>query len=290
MKKFSIILLFISIFFGNAFAQTDTISSNIYQNNNKLGIGTTEPFTWLSVMNDAENIDWNIETSIAEFQRKYDNSTARFLIYGYPNTEWVLPHVRKSVMLYATGDAKDLILCASQPEGRIRFFTQTWANPNSERMVIDSGGFVGIGTTEAYSRLQIADGDIYISDIEKGIIMKSPDGNCWKGTLDNDGVLNFIQIDCPEYTMVSIQDTKSSNQVNIYPNPTEGKLTLTNLDHNEKKMKYSIYSINGSVVEHGKLSNDNEAIDISGYSSGIYVIKVFAKNGDLVSSNKVIKN
>jgi len=37
-------------------------------------------------------------------------------------------------------------------------------------------GNIGIGTTNPISKLQISDRDIYISDINKGIIMKSPDG------------------------------------------------------------------------------------------------------------------
>lgn len=65
-------------------------------------------------------------------------------------------------------------------------------------MRIDSEGYIGIGTKEPNAKLQITDGDIYISDIEKGIIMKSPDGQCWRGVLYNSGNLNFMQVTCPE--------------------------------------------------------------------------------------------
>lgn len=57
---------------------------------------------------------------------------------------------------------------------------------------------VGIGTKEPTTKLEIAKGDVYISDISRGIIMKSPDGQCWRGTLNNKGKLSFNKIECPE--------------------------------------------------------------------------------------------
>ena len=46
-------------------------------------------------------------------------------------------------------------------------------------------------------QLEIENGDIYLSDISRGVIMKSPDGQCWRGTLDNTGQLSFVVITCP---------------------------------------------------------------------------------------------
>jgi len=56
---------------------------------------------------------------------------------------------------------------------------------------------LGIGTDSPKTKVEVAEGDVYISNIDNGIIMKSPDGGCWKGTLDNSGNLNFISIECP---------------------------------------------------------------------------------------------
>jgi hypothetical protein len=49
-------------------------------------------------------------------------------------------------------------------------------------MRIASNGYVGIGTAAPAARLQVADGDVYIEDINNGVIMKSPNGNCWRMT------------------------------------------------------------------------------------------------------------
>ena len=120
MKKY-ILFFLVSFVMLNNYTQ-DTISTNIYQKNRKLGIGISEPNTWLTVINDSSNMSYNSNTSVADFRRIYENSTARFQIYGYPKSDVQLPHVKGSVMLYATGDADDLILCATNNSGQIRFF------------------------------------------------------------------------------------------------------------------------------------------------------------------------
>lgn len=40
-------------------------------------------------------------------------------------------------------------------------------------------------------------GDLFVNNVNHGLIMKSPDGNCWKMTVDNNGSLTSIQTNCP---------------------------------------------------------------------------------------------
>lgn len=42
------------------------------------------------------------------------------------------------------------------------------------------------------------DGDIYLDNIQRGIIMKSPIGECWRTTINDDGILKSIKIECPD--------------------------------------------------------------------------------------------
>ncbi len=67
--------------------------------------------------------------------------------------------------------------------------------------VSPNDNFIGIGGTSAIasrpkSRLHIFDGDVNIENIASGIIMKSPNGNCWRVTIDNTGNLIRTQITC----------------------------------------------------------------------------------------------
>lgn len=59
--------------------------------------------------------------------------------------------------------------------------------------------FVGIGMSNGgtpRSRLHVFAGDVNIDQIGSGIIMKSPNGNCWRVTVDNSGALVTTAIPC----------------------------------------------------------------------------------------------
>ncbi len=76
----------------------------------------------------------------------------------------------------------------------------------NDRFVISTDGtdnaFLGVGSytnkaTTPKSRLHVFAGDINIDQIGSGIILKSPNGQCWRVTIDNAG--NFVRtaITCP---------------------------------------------------------------------------------------------
>ncbi|MDZ7897011.1 MAG: hypothetical protein U5N85_03135 [Arcicella sp.] len=101
--------------------------------------------------------------------------------------------------LWSTGTG--LILRAGgqvSNDGIIKFQTGYASQGSSnERMRISGNGNVGIGTNNPVSKLQVTNGDVYIDDATKGIILKSPNGRCFRVTIDNDG--NFVRtgITCP---------------------------------------------------------------------------------------------
>ena len=66
------------------------------------------------------------------------------------------------------------------------------------RIAISSTGDVGIGTENPNTKLHVTNGDVFIEDIDKGVIMKSPDGNCWRMTVDNSGNIKTESITCPQ--------------------------------------------------------------------------------------------
>lgn len=68
----------------------------------------------------------------------------------------------------------------------------------SERMRISEVGNIGVGTSAPKSKIHVTNGDVYIDNASKGVIMKSPDGTCWRMTVDNAGAPVFTTVVCPE--------------------------------------------------------------------------------------------
>ena len=139
-------------------------------------------------------------------------------------------------------------------------------------------GNVGIGTTEPKARLQVADGDIFIQDINKGIIMKSPDGNCWRGTVNNSGQLVFVKLDDCENLTDNKPVNQTENSVKITPNPASGYFEVN--CSNEDLQKYStlsLYDISGNVVFSQQLDSTVNRISTSNLKSGTYVIRLHGK-------------
>lgn len=64
-------------------------------------------------------------------------------------------------------------------------------------MIFSTNGNIGINNQDPKSKLHVTSGDVYIENIGTGVIMKSPDGNCWRYTPDNSGVLQPTMITCP---------------------------------------------------------------------------------------------
>ncbi|MBC7388164.1 MAG: hypothetical protein H7329_03040 [Opitutaceae bacterium] len=85
-------------------------------------------------------------------------------------------------------------------DAHIAFFTgANYAiDPNAsvERMRIDKDGNIGMGTSTPKTQLHIK-GAVYLEDATQGIIMRSPNGQCWKVTVGDTGTLTSTSVTCP---------------------------------------------------------------------------------------------
>jgi hypothetical protein len=58
---------------------------------------------------------------------------------------------------------------------------------------LDAGG-LGIGTSSPDSQFEIAQGDVFIKNIHRGVIMKSPSGKCFRMQPNDEGILKGTEI------------------------------------------------------------------------------------------------
>jgi len=178
--------------------------SSIYYNDGNVGIGLNNPEVRLSIEGIEDNADDN-RTFIRLVNRSVsNNSLVNIRLHAGENGSFTsLSHLSETYtatenqadygQLYSSGAG----LLLRSNGGIIRLETSP-AGASIERIRIDKEGDVGIGTDDPKTRLQVADGDIYVSDITKGVIMKSPNGQCWRMTVTNEGKPQFSLIECPD--------------------------------------------------------------------------------------------
>lgn len=157
-----------------------------------IGLGPNDQFT------SKINVRGDVKTDFL----KFDDSDANSHINTYENNF-------NTPLLYSRyfyGQYSDLIIQGNSKTytGNIHFVTGSsvaGADVPTQRMVIMGNGNIGIGNfvpnNAPKSKLQIQNGDVYLENIGSGVIIKSPNGQCWRITIDNTGNLLRTAITCP---------------------------------------------------------------------------------------------
>jgi hypothetical protein len=161
-----------------------------------VGIGTSDPEAKLHITgNSNQNIirfpgDWNLrydEGATSPSQGGFDLSnpdSENLTFYKFEGDQITDP---VTAIQFSN---KNTIFGVSQGAGNFSL-------PEAILVVNDDQN-IGIGTFEPKSKLQVSNGDIYIENIDNGVIMKSPNGQCWRMTVNNSGQPEFNAITCPD--------------------------------------------------------------------------------------------
>jgi hypothetical protein len=110
---------------------------------------------------------------------------------------------------------------------------------------------------------------------------------------DNSGQTSTTSVTVYENNEVGINETAADQlAMNVYPNPTSGQITLAVDLGANKGAKVEIFNLVGTKVYErnlGAFSSVNLTVDMGGYASGMYLVKLTAGEKTVVSKVQVNK-
>jgi len=191
---------------GDASSQWLDNASGIHYTGGNVGIGTSTPLNKLYIAGNVATGDGRTFVRLDNRSTSNRSVVAINLTAGDNASETSLGHHSETYDFEGTSftdfgqllsSGAGLILTASGESGIIKFATNSSDIANYEKMRLTSNGYLGIGTEDPNARLQVANGDIYVETSVNGVILKSPNGSCYRLTVDNAGVIKTTAVTCP---------------------------------------------------------------------------------------------
>ena len=183
--------------------------------NGFLGIGTSSPRSFLDIIGNHETVSSSFDArfflKLKNTSNLYNSGVIMQLESGSGSSITALSHHAPSyyfpnltenfadfgqLVSYGPG----LILRAgslSNTQGIIKFITADNEGLPRERMRLAANGNFGVGVKIPSAKIHVENGDVYIGTPYNGLIMKSPSGNCFKITVNDNGSLSTNYISCP---------------------------------------------------------------------------------------------
>ena len=159
-----------------------------------------------------------------------------------------------------------------------------------------SGGIVGIrdrgAVNYSYYLVTCGGGNTYGGEAKTEELMKDAGfvtllnqdlaTPAWKmdcTTPINDGFPILLWQTCESSDAI---ETIENQSINIYPNPAKDIITIASSELQNET--YTVFSISGQALMHGKLQNETTAINVSALASGVYYLKVANKTAKFIKN------
>jgi len=198
--------------------------------------------------------------------------------YCYKFIDWTENGVEVSVeMCYTFIVTADRVLTANFEYGRQGYEITVLANPPEGGTVTGGGSFPSCG---GEATVMAVPNDCYefVNWTEDGVVLSNEPVYSFPVTKSMELVANFE-------SLTGIADIATT--VNIYPNPTDGKLQVTS--YGLQVTDIEIFDVFGrNVLRLTSPIPHPISIDISHLSNGVYFIKIVTKQGEVVK--KVVKH
>lgn len=159
----------------------------------------------------------------------------------------------------------------------------TWDGTENDpeiRIRIKEDGNIGIGTTSPSEKLEI-NGNVLIKD-NNALILTSPNGTAFKITVDDNGNLSTSQT-------TSIELPQIDYDIEIFPNPTYNELNVSVNNQNINELDVEIYNLIGKMIFMKNYSSNKFQINTRDLPGGTYLLKLKDSDGNLIKTEKFIK-
>jgi len=258
-------------------------SNNIYFNSGNVGIGTNNPTVKLNISDNTESnrIFLKLEnkslsnTSSVNVRLLAGNNGSFTSLSHLSETYTGSPNQADFGQLWTNGAG--LLLRAN---GGILRFETSEEGATYERMRIDVNGNVGINTTQPRERLEV-NGNILIKE-NYALILTSPNGTEFNITVDDNGNLVTSRLASTKPKTVDIN-------ISIYPNPTKNNLTIHVNDNTIQKIEVEIYDLSGKMIFLRNYTSNSFQINTIDLMTGTYILKLKDQYGNLIKTEKIIK-
>jgi hypothetical protein len=91
-------------------------------------------------------------------------------------------------------------------------------------------------------------------------------------------VLKSAQLDTTQLAKEIFNDEIGEMKIVIYPNPTHGLLKIEFQNVETIHALIRLYNLKGSLIYESLNSEKNADVDLSGQSTGIYILKIVVEN------------
>ncbi|MEZ5016924.1 MAG: T9SS type A sorting domain-containing protein [Flavipsychrobacter sp.] len=119
----------------------------------------------------------------------------------------------------------------------------------------------------------------YLSAQPQGMVMGKQAGT-------EEGTTFYISTDLKNWEPIANTSAAATKDLTIYPNPGDGKVTLTSRQPLEGS-ELTIYNVESKVVLRKTIESNSTAIDISKLPNGVYTFKVTDEAGNASTKNYV---
>ncbi len=118
--------------------------------------------------------------------------------------------------------------------------------------------------------------------------MRSPDGQCWLGKVNNQGMLALSKTTCPEEQTSQSETMAPASQLKVYPNPATGYVEV-HTGTISGKLALSLMDANGKQLREQQAQSGINILNLDGLPSGAYIL-VLKQDGKLLESTKLMVN